>query len=425
MEQFEGLNRLYSMAPSPNDNQMEFPLGSTSENPPLLPAPKPEANDIIGATDAGEAAELTRIASKPPKSPSTPLFLDFFAGSGLVTEGMRGFFQAAWANDICEKKAAVYIANHGPAHFERASIANVPGKSLPKATLAWASFPCQDLSLAGKMSGITAARSGLVWQWLRAIDEMKDKPPILVAENVVGLVSAQGGAHYRLLHDALLKRGYKSGALLLDAVHWVPQSRPRIFVVSVPKGADCSGFADRGPNWAHSASIVRAAHGAANWVWWKLPKPSGRAARLQDVIEAGRIPGDLRHSERNLGLVPPRHMDRLTHAFSKGLRVVPGYRRTRNGRQVLELRFDEVAGCLRTPNGGSSRQFIVLKQGEGFATRLLTVRETARLMGAPDGYKIPGSFNDGYKAMGDAVAVPVVRHLARHLLRPLAERLDG
>ena len=103
-----------------------------------------------------------------------------------------------------------------------------------------------------------------------------------------------------------------------------------------------------------------------------------------------------------------------------GPSVFPGYRRTRNGKQVLELRFDNVAGCLRTPEGGSSRQVVVIHDEQGMLnTRLLTVRETARLMGVPDSYKIPGSYNDGYKAMGDAVAVPVVKWLARHLLDPL------
>jgi DNA (cytosine-5)-methyltransferase 1 len=101
--------------------------------------------------------------------------------------------------------------------------------------------------------------------------------------------------------------------------------------------------------------------------------------------------------------------------------VFPGYKRTRNGHQVLELRFDNIAGCLRTPGGGSSRQLLVIYSDGLFKTRLLTVREAARLMGVRESYRIEGSYNDGYKAMGDAVAVPVVRYLARHLLAPLSE----
>jgi DNA (cytosine-5)-methyltransferase 1 len=91
-------------------------------------------------------------------------------------------------------------------------------------------------------------------------------------------------------------------------------------------------------------------------------------------------------------------------------------------RQRLELRFDGVAGCLRTPAGGSSRQVLVIVEGGAVKTRLLGAREAARLMGAPENFKLPGSYNAAYKAMGDAVAVPVARWLAEHLLAPLAAR---
>jgi DNA (cytosine-5)-methyltransferase 1 len=77
---------------------------------------------------------------------------------------------------------------------------------------------------------------------------------------------------------------------------------------------------------------------------------------------------------------------------------------------------------LRTPNGGSSRQTVILVNDGQIRSRLMTVRECARLMGAPDTYELPGSYNDGYRAMGDAVAVPVTRWITRHLLAPLAAR---
>lgn len=123
-------------------------------------------------------------------------------------------------------------------------------------------------------------------------------------------------------------------------------------------------------------------------------------------------------------MIPANHQQQLLQELANGFKVAAGYKRTRNGRQVLELRFDQVAGCLRTPNGGSSRQVLVLKKEGRLVTRLLSVRETARLMGAPESYSIPGTYNDGYKAMGDAVAVPVVRHLAKGLLLPIMRALN-
>ena len=95
----------------------------------------------------------------------------------------------------------------------------------------------------------------------------------------------------------------------------------------------------------------------------------------------------------------------------------------RQGRQQLELRFDGIAGCLRTPEGGSSKQYLVVQNDGETHARLLTVRETARLMGAPDSFLLPGSYNDAYKAMGDAVAAPVVQFLGEQFLSKLAEAL--
>ena len=101
--------------------------------------------------------------------------------------------------------------------------------------------------------------------------------------------------------------------------------------------------------------------------------------------------------------------------------VACGYRRTRHGQQVLELRFDGLAGCLRTPEGGSSRQFVVIKKNGEPALRLLSAREAARLMGAPDNFVLPERYNDAYKAMGDAVAAPVARFLGENFLMRLSE----
>lgn len=352
-----------------------------------------------------------------------PSALDFFAGSGLVTEALKRYFPVIWANDICPKKAEVYRANHQQHRFHLGSIADIKGQDLPTAALSWASFPCQDLSLAGNLKGIAGSRSGLVWHWLRVMDEMPQRPALVVAENVVGFVSAHSGDHYRQLHAALVERRYRVGALMLDAVHWTPQSRPRIFVVGVDSHIDVSTVSTPRPSWPHPPSIQKVASHLPQWVWWSLPPPPQRTRTLASLIDPQTSYDTPEQTRHNLELIPARHRERLMHALRAGNTVFPGYKRTRGGRQVLELRFDNVAGCLRTPEGGSSRQLLVLAQDGELRTRLLTARETAHLMGAPKRYKIPGSYNDAYKAMGDAVSVPAVRYLARHLLTPLAAQL--
>lgn len=75
-----------------------------------------------------------------------PTALDFFAGSGLVRLGLTPYFKTAWANDVCSKKRDTYVANFPDDNFVLKDICEVSGRDIPHADLAWASFPCQDLT---------------------------------------------------------------------------------------------------------------------------------------------------------------------------------------------------------------------------------------------------------------------------------------
>ncbi len=342
--------------------------------------------------------------------------LEFFAGSGLVAFGMKGMFAPVWANDINARKAAVYRANFKSNHFVLDDIKNISGSSLPSAHLSWASFPCQDLSLAGNMKGIHAERSGLVWEWLRVMDEMPERPGILALENVSGLLSANSGENYRSLHHALVERGYQCGAIALNADLFVPQSRPRVFVVAIKDDVKIPTFLQGdGPNWLHNKVAANLGKQLDRWVWWKTERPKPRTQMILDILESAPFDKD-----DVLRLIPQRMIDELN---SNDNAVATGYRRTRNGKQQLELRFDGIAGCLRTPGGGSSKQYVIKRENGKNHARLLTVREAARLMGAPDSYSLPGSYNDGYFAMGDAVVMPVANFIAERFLLPLTEAL--
>ena len=364
-----------------------------------------------------------------------PTALDFFSGSGLVSYALAPEFKVIWANDNCPKKAAVYRANHDHDGFVEADVAEISGSAIPRADLAWASFPCQDLSLAGNMSGIgRETRSGVFWHWLRILDELREsnkKPRILVAENVVGFLVADDCAHFRAAYRAVRDLGYRAGCLVIDAKEFLPQSRPRAFLVAVSDETDIEGFCLPAPSTTfHPTSLLRAARAVADseWIWWALPPVSVRKPTLATLYERDAPWDPKEKTTRLIGMLSDRNRTKLDAALRAGGRFVgTGYKRTRPdkaGRRVqrLEIRFDGVAGCLRTPEGGSSRQIIVAVENGKVRSRLLTVRECARLMGAPDGYTLPGTYNDGYRAMGDAVAVPVVRWLVEHLISPLARR---
>lgn len=342
---------------------------------------------------------------------------EFFAGSGMASYGLKGMFIPIWANDISEKKAAVYQANFKSNHFILDDICNIHGKDLPFAHLSWASFPCQDLSLAGSIAGIHAARSGLIWEWMRVFDELVNKPKIIIMENVIGLVSAHNGDNYRAIHNALLKRGFACGCIAINANKFVPQSRPRVFIIAVEHSCSISkSITSNAPCWLHNDAIIKLGRTLPEWIWWNVPEPSTMPLSLQDIIDE-TVPYN---KDDVLKLIPNKHWEELLKHDSM---IATGYRRTRQGKQQLELRFDGIAGCLRTPEGGSSKQFVIVKKGNEIHARLLTTREAARLMGAPESFLLPGSDNDGYKAMGDAVVAPVVHFLGTNILKILAETI--
>ena len=349
--------------------------------------------------------------------------LDFFAGSGLVSAGLSADFRTVWANDISPKKALVFNANNHAGVLQVCPIENISGKVLPAVDLSWGSFPCQDLSLAGDIKGLYASRSGLFWQWLRVMDEMPVRPPVVVAENVTGLVSAAGGEYYVTVHEELVKRGYRVGAVMLDAANWLPQSRKRIFVIGVKKGVDIKALTSTSATWCHPEPVVKVARMVPDWVWWNLPVPKHKKPFLDEIVDFDSPCDTKKAQTHKLSLIAPEKIEQLKDLSCGCRRAFTGYRRTRNHKQVLEVRTDGMAGCLRTPCGGSSRQIVIIATNGELKTRLLTVRETARLMGVPDTYMIPGSYNDGYMAMGDAVAVPVVKYLSRQLLAPLGKSI--
>ncbi len=360
--------------------------------------------------------------------------LDFFSGSGLVTEGLRPHFSSLWANDNCPKKMRVYEANFGDEHSVLKSIEEISGKEVPKADLAWASFPCQDLSLAGKMDGIKkGARSALYWHWIRVLDEMPEesRPPILCAENVVGFLVADSGSQFKLAYDALKERGYQAGAFVLDAKYFTPQSRPRSFLVAVKKGIDISGLSWCGPqDRIHPKAAIQAYLSVYDreWIWWQLPLFPRKRISFQEICEWGAPIDPPSQTQHILAMLSETNRAKIDLIVQSGKPSAgTGYKRIRKDasgekHQRLEVRFDGLAGCLRTPRGGSSRQIVLLIQDGEVHSRLLTIREAARLMGVRDSYRIPGTYNEAYMALGDAVAVPVTRFIARHLLAPLSLR---
>jgi DNA (cytosine-5)-methyltransferase 1 len=362
-------------------------------------------------------------------------YYEFFAGGGMARAGLGDGWRCLFANDFDPKKAAAYADNWGGDHLAAGDVWTIAPDQLPgRADLAWASSPCQDLSLAGRRAGLSGARSSAFWGFWRlieALDRAGRGPRAVVIENVAGLLTSRGGGDFNALCETLTRQGYRFGALEIDAALFTPQSRPRLFLVAT-RETPAPGLILAGPAAPFHGRRVVEAHARLGpaartaWRWWRLDPPQGRNHDLAAVLEpdAAAVWHGREETARLIAQLAPVHRAKLAAAQAAGERRVGAvFRRMRveQGQRVqrAEVRFDGVAGCLRTPGGGSSRQFVMVVKGKSVRTRPLSAREGARLMGLSDDYRLPQRATAALHLVGDGVAVPVVRHLAERLLEPL------
>jgi DNA (cytosine-5)-methyltransferase 1 len=364
-----------------------------------------------------------------------PTFYEFFAGGGMARAGLGPKWTCLFANDFDPDKEAIYRSNWaGAPEFKSGDIAKVAPTDLPSfADLSWASFPCQDLSLAGDYAGLRGERSGTFWAYWRLIRELRKAnrhPSVIVLENVYGTLTSHGGRDFQAIANAIAAEDYRFGALVLDAELWVPQSRPRLFIVGVRKDISIPSALEAQPSTIWHPTALLKSHsklkGVAkeSWIWWNLPMPPQRNIGLRDIVEENPIGVRWDAQEKTnhiLGLMDERHREKVDLARKlsrQELKVQVGtiYRRTREGVQRAEVRFDDIAGCLRTPTGGSSRQTLIFVKNGKVKTRLLSPREAARLMGLHEDYALPKAYNKAYHLLGDGLVVPCVAYLRTHIL---------
>lgn len=368
-----------------------------------------------------------------------PRFAEFFAGIGLVRMGLeRAGWRVAYANDIDPKKYAQYQAHFRDAdeHFQLSDIHEVDADRIPDVQLATASFPCTDLSVAGGRRGLNTGESSAFWGFHRKLDEMgARRPPTVLLENVVGFLTSHGGDDFCEAMEALNELGYAVDPFILDARWFVPQSRPRLFVVGRQNVEESDEVEESRVRPRALVEFIRS-HEDICWSISELPEPPESAPnRLKDILD--RLPDHApewwsdERVDYLFNQMSPRHQEVARRMIAKRTwsygTVFRRVRRLPDGskKSMGELRTDGIAGCLRTPKGGSGRQ-ILFKGGNGrMMARLLTPRECARLMGADD-FTIEGSLNDALFGFGDAVCVNAIEWIANHgcIFQPQLTSID-
>ncbi len=378
-------------------------------------------------------------------------FCEFFAGIGLVHEALRrSGWQCVYANDIDPKKRAMYEGNYGAAasdHYHLGDVwaaeevlARIPGRPF----LATASFPCTDMSLAGKRAGLKGEQSGALFGFLQVLERLEERRPRMVLlENVPGFLTSHGGADFATAIDELAALGYWLDSFVIDAQWFVPQSRPRLFLVGyqedlvgrplIVKRAD--GVDSLASPW-HEAVLradwirpsrlrtaMESIEPATGWATVDCDNPAARRSALNNYIDLdGHEWWNAKENSRHFDMMFDRHRRQIEMLRDdRGPAVaLTGFRRVREGKQRLEVRFDGLAGCLRTPRGGSAKQVVIVIDRGEVRMRWMTPREYARLQGAGD-YVLPENTIQGLFGFGDAVCVPVIEWIDRRVLTPVFE----
>lgn len=351
---------------------------------------------------------------------------EFFAGIGLVRMAMESTgWRVVFANDIATNKYSMYKDNFSHEEFILDDIRHIHGNDIPAVSLASASFPCIDLSLAGNRNGLDGTHSSAFWEFYRILREMRSKKPaVVLLENVVGLLSSNDGRDLKSILSALCDLGYSCDVISVDAAHFVPQSRSRLFIIGVllPSHARTRHLQSHDARPKKLLDFI-ASNESIKWNHIVLPPFPKRKCDLEDVVERLESSStewwDKDKQAHLYSQMSRRHKILLNHlASSLKWKFATVYKRVRASGCRAELRVDGIAGCLRTPRGGSSKQFLIQAGYGRWRVRNMTPREYARLQGVPDAYEIKTGFNQALFGFGDAVCVPAVEWVLTYCVNP-------
>ncbi len=385
---------------------------------------------------------MTKNASKT--------FCEFFAGIGLVHKALTPSWTCMYANDIDSKKEQMYKDEFGATDYfhlgdvwdTNSVLDHIKGRPF----LATASFPCTDLSLAGNNHGFEGKESSTLFGFLKVINALGvRKPRLVLLENVTGFLTSHGGKDFEKAVKALAQEGYWIDALVLDAKYFVPQSRPRVFVIGINKNIKSDLVVRRSKHdmvngkWLTTVcssgplrpsrliKLMERIDLPTGWATVPLPQPPASKYSLLKIIDTDEKQ-DWWNSEllnKHYEMMSPLHKKHVDMLIKDNvLHVGTGFRRIRNGQMRNEVRFDGLTGCLRTPRGGSAKQIVVVAGKGTLRMRWMSPVEYARLQGADD-FNIKVGVQQALFGFGDAVCVPVIKWLDRNILTPIYDSANN
>ena len=337
-----------------------------------------------------------------------------FAGVGGFDLGMeRAGMRPAWQVEI-DPHARAVLARHWPEARQLEDVRKVGAHNLQPVDVIVGGFPCQDLSVAGNRAGLAGHRSGLFYEMLRVINELK--PGLVIWENVPGLLSSDGGRDFARVLHSLGGIGYHGAWRILNAQYFgVPQRRRRVFGCFT--GSDTGAIA--------GSEILAIANG--------MQRDSAEGGG-QRPAAAGAAAGGA-GAEGGGSVVFKGHQEGI-RIVGNGERLSPTLDTYHNVRaKVFQSRYftrgeggppSDVVPALAANSRQNDTAAKVLAAA---AVRRLTPTECERLQGFPDGWTAGQADAHRYRQMGNAVCVPVVEWIGRRAVAWLEgrrlEALDG
>ena len=343
---------------------------------------------------------LQQVLSRPRREllPKADFhFIDLFAGIGGTRLGIESIGgQCVWTSEWDTHSQKSYANNFADDHGIVGDVREANARDIPDFDFLVAGFPCQPFSIAGvskKKSlgsphGFECKTQGtLFFEVARIIEH--HRPAAFLLENVKNLLSHRKGETFRVIRETLEDElGYEVHCKVIDAAHFVPQHRERIFIV---------GFRE-----------------PTKFSWDKLKLPE-KTATLSDILhpQNGSEEAEASFTIGAKAKVNEKYIltDKLWDYLQ---RYAEKHRAKGNG-----FGFGLVGGkdTVRTL---SARYYkdgseILIRRGPRSNPRRLTPRECARLMGFPDTWRIPVSDTQAYRQFGNSVVVPVVEAVASTL----------
>lgn len=387
------------------------------------------------------SCQKQRVAAK------TKTFAEFFAGIGLVGKALSGTgWVCTYANDIDPKKREIYDSNFETGHMYHEGDVWETDRVIERLRapifLATASFPCIDLSLAGNGRGFKGEHSSAFFGFTRVIESLgQRRPKLILVENVPGFLTSNDGDDFKAALKSLSGLGYWLDGFVLDAKSFVPQSRQRVFLVGVHESLDSpllikQGATENGSEaWLRSIGDTEAVRPArliqimrevkleTGWAATPIKAPPQTSYKLEAFLDRDDSQAwwDENDVDKHYSRLSDLHRGRLDEIIRSGTPFLgTGFRRKRYGSTRLEVRFDGIAGCLRTPRGGSAKQIIVMVDRGRLKMRWMSATEYARLQGVSQ-FKMLQNERQMLFGFGDGICVPVVEWIDQCVLTPLFE----